>query len=370
MGFKKQKGIVEAARRNRRGLTESVVNDRKFVIENQHGQFWNGRMFGPLQAAERFDSLDDLPEELVDGETNLELYTFGSGTEPDDHMYFADAGDADPTAVVTAKQFPRFAESVDGSVKQFRMDNTSGFSQSELDTLNAAFEAEAEGVTDPDHLKHIADTVSNRADDILSGMTESTDSQSRTVTGDSKLDEYLATFPDDAQSWRDATDEIREIARAARIAYGEVDLNLSGDGEYENHPEAAPMNYHSFKKPSEWNQKSKEYIARLWGLMSQEAKNAFLRSVATYYDPTDSGYEESARSERLAAEKRREKNIQKGRWFKVPLVNDGSIGTRCGYGEGKTREEAVEDALRQARERDPNAYYEGGEVHFRADVYL
>ena len=175
------------------------------------------------------------------------------------------------------------------------------------------------------------------------------------VTGDSKLDEYLATFPDDAQSWGDATDEIREIARAARIAYGEVDLNLSGDEEYENHPEAAPLNYRSFKKPSEWNQKSKEYIARLWGLMSQEAKNAFLKSVGWFYDP-DSGYEESAGSV--------------GQWFKVPLVNDGSFGTRCGYGEGKTREEAVEDALRQARERDPNAYYEGGEVHFRADVYL
>ena len=115
------------------------------------------------------------------------------------------------------------------------------------------------------------------------------------VTGDSKLDEYLATFPDDAQSWGDATDEIREIARAARIAYGEVDLNLSGDEEYENHPEAAPMNYRSFKTPSEWNQKSKEYIARLWGLMSQEAKNVFLKSVGWFYDP-DSGYEESAGS--------------------------------------------------------------------------
>lgn len=296
MGFKRQKGIVEAARRHRRGMKESVVNDKKFVIENQHGQFWNGKMFGPLQAADRFDSLDDLPEELVDGETKLELYTFGAGTGTDDYKYFADAGDEDPTASVTAKDFPRFAESVSDGVAKF-----------------------------PE------------------------------VTGDSKLDEYLAKFPDNAQNWGEATDEIREITRAARLAYGEVDLNLSGDDEYENHPEVAPMNYRSFKKPSEWNQKSKEYIARLWNLMSQEAKNHFIKSVSWFYDP-NSGYEESARSE--------------GRWFKVPLVNDGSIGTRCGYGEGRTKEEAVEDALRQARERDPNAYYEGGEVHFRADVCL
>jgi hypothetical protein len=293
MGFKRQKGIVEAARRNRRGLTESVVNDRKFVIENQHGQFWNGKMFGPLQAADRFDGLDDLPEELVDGETNLELYTFGSGTEPDDYKYFADAGDEDPTASVTAKDFPRFAESVD--------------------------------------------------------------SQSQTVTGDSKLDEYLSKFPDNAQNWGEATDEIREITRAARLAHGDIDLNLSGDDEYESHPDVAPMNYRSFKTPSEWNRKSKEYIARVWKLMSQEAKEAFLKDVSRLYYP-DSGYEESAGDGRP--------------WFKVPLVNDGSIGTRCGYGEGRTKEEAVEDALSKARERDPNAYYEGGEVHFRADVYL
>lgn len=47
--------------------------------------------------------------------------------------------------------------------------------------------------------------------------------------------------------------------------------------------------------------------------------------------------------------------------FKVELVNVQTIGARCGYGEGKTLEEAQQDALRRARERDPQAYLsEGG----------
>lgn len=41
--------------------------------------------------------------------------------------------------------------------------------------------------------------------------------------------------------------------------------------------------------------------------------------------------------------------------YRVQLVNCQTIGARCGYGEGKTLEEAQEDALRRARERDPNA---------------
>lgn len=50
---------------------------------------------------------------------------------------------------------------------------------------------------------------------------------------------------------------------------------------------------------------------------------------------------------------------------KVYLCNLQSIGTMCGYGQGKTREEAVEDAIRLARETDPDAFYEGGVVCFR-----
>lgn len=60
----------------------------------------------------------------------------------------------------------------------------------------------------------------------------------------------------------------------------------------------------------------------------------------------------------------------KRKWFRVELVNVQTIGARCGYGEGRTLEAAQEDALRKARERDPNAKLsEGGyQVWFAGGV--
>jgi hypothetical protein len=43
---------------------------------------------------------------------------------------------------------------------------------------------------------------------------------------------------------------------------------------------------------------------------------------------------------------------------KVYLCNVQTLGAMCGYGTGRTKEEAVADALRQARERDPRAFYD------------
>ena len=54
--------------------------------------------------------------------------------------------------------------------------------------------------------------------------------------------------------------------------------------------------------------------------------------------------------------------------FKVRLVNLQTLGAACGYGEGKTHEEAKEAALRIARETDPDAFYEGGSVCYRGGV--
>lgn len=42
-------------------------------------------------------------------------------------------------------------------------------------------------------------------------------------------------------------------------------------------------------------------------------------------------------------------------WYRVQLVNYQTIGALCGYGEGKSLKDAQEDALRRARERDPDA---------------
>ena len=54
--------------------------------------------------------------------------------------------------------------------------------------------------------------------------------------------------------------------------------------------------------------------------------------------------------------------------YRVRLVNCQTLGAMCGCGYGPTREAAIESALKMARERDPNAYYEGGAVMFAGGV--
>ena len=56
--------------------------------------------------------------------------------------------------------------------------------------------------------------------------------------------------------------------------------------------------------------------------------------------------------------------------YRIYLVNLRSLGTSCGYGEGPTRQEAIDNALEKARERDPEAYYSQGQVYFTESVYL
>jgi len=60
----------------------------------------------------------------------------------------------------------------------------------------------------------------------------------------------------------------------------------------------------------------------------------------------------------------------KRRSYKVEMINYQTLGAMCGYGEGKTLKKAQEDALRQARQRDPNAQLtpSGSQVWFAGGV--
>jgi hypothetical protein len=48
--------------------------------------------------------------------------------------------------------------------------------------------------------------------------------------------------------------------------------------------------------------------------------------------------------------------------FKCPIINADAINQRCGYGEGKTWELAVANALAIAKQQDPNAYVDGNSI--------
>lgn len=58
------------------------------------------------------------------------------------------------------------------------------------------------------------------------------------------------------------------------------------------------------------------------------------------------------------------------KWFRVELVNVQTIGAYCGCGEGKTLEEAQENAMRKARRIDPDAKLSpgGSQVRFAGGV--
>lgn len=89
------------------------------------------------------------------------------------------------------------------------------------------------------------------------------------------LKRYLNRFPDKAQNWSLATDEIKDICHIIRTAYNEIDLNLcEGDkGSIES------LNFARFKTPSIWNSEAKKQIFEIWQKMSDRAKKQALKNI-------------------------------------------------------------------------------------------
>lgn len=88
-----------------------------------------------------------------------------------------------------------------------------------------------------------------------------------------KLDSFLNKFPDNATSWSQATDEVRDLARSAREHHNEYDLNVSEDDS----KAAQSLNWREMKTPAEWNSKGKKFIKEMVGKMGKEAKDAFMK---------------------------------------------------------------------------------------------
>ena len=78
---------------------------RNFRIQDNSGAWWTGSCFGAEQAAERYDSLDDLPEE-IDG---LELEIHDSDPTKPDARYYAE-GEMEAEASVRMTAVEEFGE--------------------------------------------------------------------------------------------------------------------------------------------------------------------------------------------------------------------------------------------------------------------
>ena len=71
-----------------------------------------------------------------------------------------------------------------------------------------------------------------------------------------KIEKFLEQFPTDATSWTQATDEVRELARASREMLDEYD-----DIKVE------AVDFTAIRTPAEWNTLGREAILRNYDMM-------------------------------------------------------------------------------------------------------
>lgn len=92
------------------------------------------------------------------------------------------------------------------------------------------------------------------------------------VTGNEDIDALLSQFPDDAEKWRDATDEIKDVAHIVRQTYNEMELDaVEGNEGY-----IESLNFREFKKPADWNKGAKKQIKELWSKLSPKNQDIAL----------------------------------------------------------------------------------------------
>jgi len=94
---------------------------------------------------------------------------------------------------------------------------------------------------------------------------------------DKAIEKKLSQYPDNATSWGDADDGIRDLAREVRETYNELTINvLEGDKGY-----VESLDFKSFKTPSEWNTKAKKQIRTLWSKMTDWSKENVIENIIT-----------------------------------------------------------------------------------------
>lgn len=86
------------------------------------------------------------------------------------------------------------------------------------------------------------------------------------------IENFLNKFPDDAKSWGQATDEIRDLARMAREYYNGITLDVLNDDS----SALQPLNFCEFNTPSEWNTNAKKFIRETYEKMNDQTKQQFI----------------------------------------------------------------------------------------------
>lgn len=89
----------------------------------------------------------------------------------------------------------------------------------------------------------------------------------------SKIEKFLEQFPTDATSWVQATDEVRDLARASREMLDEYDdINVEA------------VDFTATKTPAEWNTKAREAILRNYDMMRPRTQLLFFERFEDWFN--------------------------------------------------------------------------------------
>ena len=88
-----------------------------------------------------------------------------------------------------------------------------------------------------------------------------------------KIEKFLEQFPTDATSWRQATDEVRDLARASREMLDEYD-DVQVDSIY----------FPDIKDPAEWNTRAREAVVRNYDMMSPRTQLLFFERFEDWFN--------------------------------------------------------------------------------------
>ncbi len=88
-----------------------------------------------------------------------------------------------------------------------------------------------------------------------------------------KIEKFLEQFPTDATSWREATDEVRELACASREMLDEYD-----DIKVE------AVDFTATHTPSEWNTLGREAILRNYDMMRPRTQILFYERFEDWFN--------------------------------------------------------------------------------------
>ena len=89
----------------------------------------------------------------------------------------------------------------------------------------------------------------------------------------SKIEKFLEQFPTDATSWVQATDEVRDLARASREMLDEYD-----DIKVE------AVDFTAIRTPAEWNTRAREAILRNYDMMRPRTQLLFFERFKDWFN--------------------------------------------------------------------------------------